>query len=40
MTAPDEPPPVLGRWSRIYVLVAGMLAAETLVFWLLSKWAS
>jgi hypothetical protein len=37
---PEEPPPFWGRWKRIYVLVAGMLAFETLAFWLLSRWAS
>jgi hypothetical protein len=28
------------RWGRWYALVAGLLALETLVFWLLSRWAS
>jgi hypothetical protein len=28
------------RWSRIYTLVAALLALETLAFWLLSRWAS
>lgn len=35
-----EPPPFWGRWSRIYWFVAGLLAAEALAFWLLSRWAS
>jgi len=37
---PDEPPPFWGRWERIYLLVAGLLAVETLVFWWLTRWAS
>jgi hypothetical protein len=37
---PDEPPPFWGRWGRIYLLVAGLLAVETLVFWWLTRWAS
>jgi hypothetical protein len=28
------------RWARLYALVAGLLALETFVFWLLSKWAA
>jgi hypothetical protein len=35
VTAPREP-----RWGRLYVVVAGLLAVETLVFWLLGVWAS
>jgi hypothetical protein len=27
------------RWGRLYVLVAGLLALESLAFWLLGKWA-
>jgi hypothetical protein len=37
---PDQPPPFWGRWERIYLLVAGLLAVETLVFWWLTRWAS
>ena len=36
----DDPPPFWARWGRIYWVVAGLLAAETLAFWLLSRWAS
>jgi hypothetical protein len=36
----DDPPPFWGRWERIYLLVAGLLAVETLVFWWLTRWAS
>lgn len=38
--AADEPPPFWSRWSRIYWFIAGLLAAETLAFWLVSRWAS
>lgn len=38
--AADPPPPFWGRWGRIYLLVAGLLAVETLVFWWLTRWAS
>jgi hypothetical protein len=36
----DEPPPFLGRWGRIYLLVTGLLVANALVFGLLTWWAS
>ena len=36
----EEPPPLLGRWSRLYWLVAGLLAAETAALWLLTRWAA
>jgi hypothetical protein len=36
----DDPPPFWGRWSRIYLLIAGLLAVETAAFWLLARWAS
>ena len=29
----DEPPPLLGRWSRLYALVAGALAIEIVLLW-------
>jgi hypothetical protein len=28
------------RWGRLYALVAGLLALESLAFWLLSTWAA
>jgi hypothetical protein len=31
---PREP-----RWNRFYAVVAGLLALETLAFWLLEVWA-
>ena len=36
----NDPPPFWGRWGWIYLLVAGLLAVETLVFWWLGRWAS
>ena len=36
----DEPPPFWGSWGRIYALIAGLLAIETLLFWWLTRWAS
>jgi hypothetical protein len=29
----DEPPPFLGRWSRLYALVLVLLAVEIALFW-------
>ena len=46
MSAPPDPPgepgppPFWGRWGRIYLLIAGLLAVETFVFWWLTRWAS
>jgi hypothetical protein len=36
----DEPPPFWRRWSRLYWLVAGVLAADVIAFWLLARWAA
>ncbi|HET7506378.1 MAG TPA: hypothetical protein VFK02_35405 [Kofleriaceae bacterium] len=36
----DQPPPILGRWSRLYWLVAGLLVVDMVVFWLLTRWAA
>jgi len=36
----DEPPPFWGRWSRIYLLIAGLLLVEILAFLWLTRWAS
>jgi hypothetical protein len=38
--APDQPPPFWGSWGRIYLVVALALATETLVFYVLGKWAA
>ena len=40
MSEPSELPPFWGRWRRIYLFVAAMLAFEVLLFWLLTRWAS
>ena len=39
-TVVDEPPPFWSRWGRIYVFVAALLLVETIVFWLVTRWAS
>ena len=40
MNGSDEPPPVLGRWSRLYALVVVELVAIILIlFWLTRKLA-
>jgi hypothetical protein len=36
----DEPPPFWARWSRIYWFVFVLLLAQTIAFWLLTRWAS
>ena len=36
----EAPPPFWSRWGRIYGFIAALLAAETLAFWLLTRWAS
>lgn len=36
----EAPPPFWSGWGRIYGFIAALLAAETLAFWLLSRWAS
>jgi hypothetical protein len=33
-------PPFGRTWRRLYWVVAGLLAAEVLAFWLLARWAS
>ncbi len=38
--AADEPPPFLGSWRNVYLLVAGELAAIIALFWALTRWAS
>jgi hypothetical protein len=40
MSGLDDPPPFWSRWSRIYWLVIGLLAADVLAFWLLERWAA
>ncbi len=33
----DAPPPLLGRWRNLYLLVLGTLGALVLAFWLFTK---
>jgi hypothetical protein len=35
-----DPPPVLGSWRRIYVLVLAELAVLVVLFYALTRWAS
>ena len=35
---PDEPPPFLGNWSRVYALVLVYLAAVIAVFYLFTRY--
>ncbi len=37
---PDEPPPVLGAWRNVYVLVIGELALVVLLLYALTRWAA
>ena len=34
---PDEPPPMLGRWSRVYTVVLIYLATLIAVFWVFAR---
>jgi hypothetical protein len=36
----EEPPPLLGSWRNLYLLLAGELAALVLLFHALTWWAS
>ncbi|MGH7786702.1 MAG: hypothetical protein ACRERC_07530 [Candidatus Binatia bacterium] len=38
--ADETPPPVLGSWRNIYLLVLGQLAALVACFYALGRWAS
>jgi len=37
---PEEPPPLMGSWGRLYALVLGFLVLQILLYWALSEWAS
>jgi hypothetical protein len=37
---PEAPPPILGRWRNLYLLVLGELAALVGLFYALARWAS
>jgi hypothetical protein len=39
-TEADDPPPFLGRWRNVYVLVAAELALLIALFAALAWWAS
>jgi len=36
----DQPPPFWRRWRQLYWLVALLLVADVIAFWLLTRWAS
>ncbi len=37
---PDEPPPFLGAWPRVYAVVLGYLAALILLFYAFTRFFS
>jgi len=37
---PDEPPPFLGRWRNVYLLVAVELLVLIAVFYAITRWFS
>ena len=38
--AETEPPPLLGAWRNLYLLVAAELGGLVLLFYALTRWAS
>lgn len=34
---PDDPPPFLGKWPRVYAAVLAWLAALIVLFWTFTK---
>ena len=36
----EEPPPFLGRWRNVYLLLVGELALLTILFYALTRWSS
>jgi hypothetical protein len=36
----EEPPPFLGRWRNVYLLVAGELLVLVAIFYALTRWAT
>jgi hypothetical protein len=40
LSPPDDPPPFLGRWRNVYVVLLAELALLVLLFHLLRRWAS
>jgi len=39
-TAETAPPPLLGSWRNLYILLAGELAVLVVLFYALTRWAS
>jgi hypothetical protein len=37
---PTEPPPLLGSWRTLYLLLLAELAAVVVLFYALTRWAS
>lgn len=35
---PDEPPPPLGSWSRLYAVVCVLAIAVMALLWLFTRW--
>ena len=40
MTEPEEPPPLLGTWRRLYAVLVIELALITVLSYALARWAS
>jgi hypothetical protein len=36
----DQPPPLMGSWRNLYVLVLAELGALVLLFYALTRWAA
>jgi hypothetical protein len=34
----DEPPPFLGTWRRVYIMVICYLASLIALFWVFTRW--
>ncbi|MET0388513.1 MAG: hypothetical protein ABW321_21255 [Polyangiales bacterium] len=39
-SSPEAPPPVLGSWRRLYLVLVVELALITLLAWALQRWAA
>jgi len=37
---PEAPPPILGRWRNVYLLLVGQLLAVVGLLYLATRWAS
>ncbi|MGF1510030.1 MAG: hypothetical protein ACFB9M_11075 [Myxococcota bacterium] len=35
----EEPPPILGSWNRLYLILVGALVVQLILYWLLTVWA-